>query len=97
MKIIITLLALAVIAGLAYTLSTQEPVEYVAPVQVETEGVTQVELNKIAEAQRQLDEAKRLLDEEEDALLAEIAEKELRLEEIRKVRLSFSQAPSLQE
>jgi len=91
MKIIIGILGVVIVAGLVYRINMQEPIEYVAPVQEEI--ITQVELNKIAEAQKQLDEAKRLLDEEEDTLLAEIAERETRLEEIRKVRLSFSQAP----
>lgn len=95
MKIIIGLIISILLAGGAYLYNKQEPVEYIAPAQEEI--ITQVELNKIAEAQKQLDEAKRLLDEEEDTLLAEIAERETRLEEIRKVRLSFSQAPSQQE
>ena len=91
MKIIIGLIISILLAGVAYIYNKQEPVEYVAPVQEEI--ITQVELNKIAEAKKQLDEAKRLLDEEEQTILNEIAERETRLEEIRKVRLSFSQAP----
>lgn len=50
-------------------------------------------LDHVSEAQKQLNEAKRLLDAEEAKILAEIEEKEARLEEIREVRLSFSQAP----
>lgn len=51
-------------------------------------------VDNVSEAQKQLDEAKRLLAEEESKLLAEIKEREDRLEEIREVRLSFSQAPT---
>jgi len=91
-KIIIAVgVALALTALALY----QKPVEYVAPT-VET-PVEVIKKDSVSEAQRQLDEAKKLLDEEETKILAEIKEKEARLEEIRKVRLSFSQAPSQQE
>ena len=102
MKIIIGLVISLFLAGLAYTLQKQEPIEYVAPkIEAPQEIIKQ---DSVSEAQKQLDEAKRLLDEEDAKLRTEItaieqeakvkvAEKELRLEEIRKVRLSFSQAP----
>jgi len=50
-------------------------------------------VDSVLEAQKQLDEAKYLLNTEEAKILSEIDEKEARLEEIRAVRLSFSQAP----
>lgn len=85
------LLALYV-SFMLYKIVQPNPAEYTAPL-VETKEVVKQEVNNISEAQRQLDEAKKLLEEEENKLLAEIKEREGRLEEIRKVRLSFSQAP----
>lgn len=87
--IIIGIVGVAILTGIGYTY-IDEPTEYVAPVQVAT---STVEINNISEAQKQLNEAKRLLNEEEQKILGEIAERETRLEEIREVRLSFSQAP----
>jgi hypothetical protein len=80
-------------AAAVYALSTFAPTEvYVAP---EPEPVVEeAPTDNVSEAQKQLNEAKRLLDNEEKMLLAEIQEKESRIEEIRQVRLSFSQAPT---
>lgn len=73
----------------AYLYMSKESVtEYEAPT---TEEV--MPTDNVSEAQKQLNEAKRLLAEEEETLLSEIDEREARLEEIRSVRLSFSQAP----
>jgi uncharacterized protein HemX len=93
-----TIAKLSVVAALGigiYFYFTANTTEYVyqaepAPVVEEVKPVDQV-----SEAQKQLNEAKRLLDSEETKILAEITEKEARLEEIREVRLSFSQAPGL--
>jgi hypothetical protein len=90
-QISITVL-LVVSCAIGYALIHREPVEYVAPT-TEIKQVIKQEVNNISEAQKQLDEAKKLLEEEENKILAEIKEREGRLEEIRKVRLSFSQAP----
>lgn len=87
-KIIIAILVTLALGTLAY-FQSREPIEYVAPVVEEV-----VQTDNVTEAQRQLNEAKKLLDEEEQKILTEIKDKETRLEEIRKVRLSFSQAPS---
>ncbi len=92
MKIIIAIAAFAAIgAGVYFSLntSTTEYVSQPEPAPV----VEEVPLDQVSEAQKQLNEAKRLLDAEEAKILAEIKEKEARLEEIREVRLSFSQAP----
>lgn len=72
----------------------QEPVKYEAVPQVEAPKQV-IQKDNVSEAQRQLNEAKKLLDDEEKSILAEIKAKEARIEEIRKVRLSFSQAPEL--
>lgn len=89
--IIVGSLALAFFAR-AY-MNSQGPTVYEAP-KVEVATSTPIELSKVEEAQAKLDAAKVLLDEEEKTILAEIATNELRLEDIRKVRLSFSQAPN---
>lgn len=88
-----------VIKALEY-LENEANVEYVAPevvTQVTAAVLPTVEKSNIDKAQEQLNEAKRLLDEEEKLILAEIDEREKRLEEIREVRLSFSQAPDQAE
>lgn len=100
MKTIKKLFKILAFVALAVALATvfftgvlkQEPVEYIAPAAPAVEEPEPVD--NVSEAQKQLDEAKRLLAEEEEKLLAEIATKEARLEEIREVRLSFSQAPT---
>lgn len=56
--------------------------------------VVVVELSNVEKAKEQLDQAKKLLDDEENMILAEIDAREARLEEIREVRMSFSQAPN---
>lgn len=76
-----------------YFTSRPEEVSYVQPT-IATSTIEVVEVDNVTEAQRQLNEAKKLLDTEEQNILSEIATKETRLEEIRKVRLSFSQAPT---
>lgn len=90
----ITVVLLAVIAAAIYALinfgTTEEYTKPVAPV---IEEVEEVQIDNVSEAQKQLNEAKRLLNDEETKILSEIATREDRLEEIREVRLSFSQAP----
>ena len=91
MKKIIIAVAIAVCASGALYLTQSKRVE-VVNVQVEPKQEV-VEKNNVSEAQRQLEEANRLLNEEEAKLLAEKSEIEKKLEDIRKVRMSFSQAP----
>lgn len=50
--------------------------------------------DNVSEAQKALDEAKKILDAEENTIKEDIKKSEARLEEIRQVRLSFSQAPT---
>lgn len=91
-KIIIAVIIVAV--GVTAYLQFNSDVTYVAPERVVATSTPEViELDNVSEAQKQLNEAKKLLDEEEAKILAEIADRETRLEEIREVRLSFSQAP----
>lgn len=91
-KIIIAVIIAAV--GVVAYLQFNSDVTYVAPErEIATSTPEVIELDNVSEAQKQLNEAKKLLDEEEAKILAEIADRETRLEEIREVRLSFSQAP----
>lgn len=91
-KIIIAVIIAAL--GIGVYLQLNSDVTYTAPEQeVATSTPEVIELDNVSEAQKQLNEAKKLLDEEEAKILAEIADRETRLEEIREVRLSFSQAP----
>lgn len=83
----VMLMVILLIAGF-----TQKPKSYTATPQVEAPKQV-IQKDNVSEAQRQLNEAKKLLDDEEKSILAEIKAKEERIEEIRKVRLSFSQAP----
>ena len=91
-KQLVTIISVVIAIGLiAHALIGRGSVqEYSAPEPV-IEMV--VPVDNVSEAQKQLNEAKRLLDAEEQSILLEIAEKENRLEGIREVRLSFSQAP----
>jgi len=113
-----SLIILGSIVSVLYVLDNAGTIEVQNPVQTATSTV-EVETDNVSEAQKQLNEAKRLLDEEEKTKLAEIAEieanaaatiaeieakkesdiseREARLEEIRAVRLSFSQAPAQAE
>lgn len=90
-KIVIAVIIAAV--GVAAYFQFNSDVTYIAPERVATSTPEVIELDNVSEAQKQLNEAKKLLDEEETKILAEIADRETRLEEIREVRLSFSQAP----
>jgi len=90
MKIIIIGLSILAVAGIGIYLTQEKQVEYVAPV---TAIQTVIEIDNVSEAQKQINEANRLLNEEEKELLTQKADIETKLENIRKVRLSFSQAP----
>lgn len=92
-KIVIAVIIVAV--GVAAYLQFNSDVTYVAPEKVVATSTPEVvvELDNVSEAQKQLNEAKKLLDEEEATIQEDIKKSEARLEEIRKVRLSFSQAP----
>jgi peptidoglycan hydrolase CwlO-like protein len=84
------LAAMAVIGGIYLTNSFSSTTEYVAQPAPVTEVVP---TDNVSEAQKQLDEAKKILDAEETEIKEDIKKSEARLEEIRQVRLSFSQAP----
>ena len=93
-KLKIVLIILAVAAAAVFALINIGSTEtYVAPEAAPVVEEVAAPVDSVLEAQKQLDEAKFLLDTEEAKILSEIAAKESRLEEIRKVRLSFSQAP----
>lgn len=80
-----------VAAGVYYFSQISSTTEYQAE---PTPAVTEpVQMDQILEAQKQLDEAKKILDLEENGIKEDIKKSEARLEEIRQVRLSFSQAP----
>ena len=89
--IIIALVLIGVSATALYF--TQSKQEYVQVPTIEINKEVIVEKNNVTEAQKQIEEANKLLNEEEAKLLAEKAVIETKLEDIRKVRLSFSQAP----
>jgi len=91
MKKIIIGLAILAVAGIGIYLTQEKSVEYVAPITVVTTPI--IEIDNVSEAQKQINEANRLLNEEEKELLTQKADIEAKLENIRKVRLSFSQAP----
>jgi len=89
MKIIIIGLSILAVVGIGIYLTQEKQVEYVAPVTATIQTV----IDNVSEAQKQINEANRLLNEEEKELLTQKADIETKLENIRKVRLSFSQAP----
>ena len=93
---VIGLIVCGVVSAFVILGMSNQPI-YIENVQEVATSTVEVEVNNISEAQKQLNEAKRLLAEEEDKILAEIAERETRLEEIRAVRLSFTEAPAQQD
>lgn len=82
------------LAGIGFYFQKNQILSYqqVEPTVTEV-AVVPVDINKVQEAKTKLEAAKKLLNEEESTLLAEVKERETRLEEIRAVRLSFSPAP----
>jgi len=76
------------------TLLPSLPTEVIAYEAVRTEFVS--DTDTISTAKTQLENAKKLLTAEEALLLSEIDAHEKRLEEIREIKMSFSQAPDQQ-
>jgi len=93
-KVKIVFILVLVVAAAVYALINFGITEtYTAPEAAPVVEEVAAPVDSVLEAQKQLDEAKYLLNTEEAKILSEIDEKEARLEEIRAVRLSFSQAP----
>lgn len=96
MKPFMIALGCVIVMGVAVTYydSVESIVDNTAEVykedeEVLEENVEQAPVDPIQQAKEQLDEANRLLDEEEVRLLKEIEEREARLEQIRETRTSF--------
>ncbi len=92
-KTFYTIIAIVIaVAGIYYLSTISSTTEYVSQ---PTPDVVEVQpTDNVSEAQKQLDEAKKILDAEETTIKEDIKKSEARLEEIRQVRLSFSQAPT---
>lgn len=94
--LIFSVLVVIGVIGIGMYTGSQK-VEYQAPEVVEEiVSAPVVEKSNVEKAREQLEEAKRLLNDEESLILAEIDAREDRLEEIREIRLSFTEAPNQQ-
>lgn len=94
-KITLALFGIAVLGLGVFAITREQTIEVQNPAVAENATSTvEVELDNVSEAQKQLNEAKSLLDEEDALIAKEIETLEARREEIRAVRLSFSQAPA---
>lgn len=93
-KTLIYVAVLIAVAGVTYFVSSRPYTNESVSPETQSVVVEPTPTDNVSEAQKQLDEAKKLLDAEEQKILEEIKEKEDRLEKIRQTRLSFSQAPT---
>ena len=89
--VFITACIAAACSGAAYLYFTQDVVvsEPAPKEDVVKEVIEQIKKDTIDEARKQLEEATSALAKEEERLLAEIAEREARIEQINDIRSSF--------